>query len=274
MTNDRHDIHIDHRHRRSTQQRHGFRSVRYDYFRHYEPRLHHRNSHHHCNSHHCSHHHHHHHHHRQHQCRDYIPSLCGYLYHCQPPISNISFIRDTMTTQQGVLLRKTCWITTSRRGDCQSRALLPTPSEFHAWDQWACSRHFWSGRCPGHLAVKFRCEKPWLEEVAVQAMQWHPKALDSSGRVREMIKHYDTAQQLKTRAMKKLVDLEQRYPELQGILSDSSGSEKWMRSTAIDHQPSRDLGITKWCLNCAYVNRLITLKQKSKVIKRYASGEL
>jgi len=55
------------------------------------------------------------------------------------------------------------------------------------------------------------------------------KALNSSGRVRDMIKQYHSAQQRKTRAMKELGDVWQHNPELQEMLSDSSRSEKWMQ---------------------------------------------
>jgi len=52
-----------------------------------------------------------------------------------------------------------------------------------------------------------------------------PNAVDSSGRVPEMIKQHHTAQQRKTRAMKKLGDRWQYYPRLQEILDDSIESE-------------------------------------------------
>jgi len=83
----------------------------------------------------------------------------------------------------------------------------------------------------------------WLSNFAERNLDWKKlkfkryndffKALDSSSRVREMIKQHRTAQQRKARAMKKLGDLWQQYPELQEILSDSSGSQKWMRLTVI-----------------------------------------
>jgi len=98
------------------------------------------------------------------------------------------------------------------------------------------------------------------------------KAIDSSGRVREMIKQHHTPQQRKTRATKKLGNLWQHYPEHQEILSDSSESEKWMRLTAIANQTSRDPGLAKRCLNLAYVNRLTKLNPKSKANKWYSSG--
>jgi len=71
------------------------------------------------------------------------------------------------------------------------------------------------------------------------------KALDSSGRVREMLKQHHSGQQRQTQATKKLGDLWQRYPELQGILSDSSGSVKSMRLTTMTNQTSRDPGFVK-----------------------------
>jgi hypothetical protein len=53
-----------------------------------------------------------------------------------------------------------------------------------------------------------------------------------------MLKQHHTAHQRKTRATKMLGDLWQYYPELQGILTDSSGSEKWMGLTVIAIQTS------------------------------------
>jgi len=99
------------------------------------------------------------------------------------------------------------------------------------------------------------------------------KALDSSGRVKEMIKQHHTAQHRKIRATKKLGNLWQHYPELQEILRDSSRSEKWMRLTVIANQTSRDPGLAKRCLNLAYVNRLTKLNHKSKANKWYTSGD-
>jgi len=123
----------------------------------------------------------------------------------------------------------------------------------------------------------------WLSNFAERNLDWKKlkhkryndflKALDSSGRVREMIKQHHTAQQRKTRAKKRLGNLWQHYPELQEILSDSSGSEKWMRLTAIANQTSRDRGLAKRCLNLAYVNRLTKLNCKSKANKWYTSGD-
>ena len=93
------------------------------------------------------------------------------------------------------------------------------------------------------------------------------KALDSSGMVSEMIKQHHSAQQRKSRATKKLGDLWLHYPELQEILSESSGNEKWMRLTTIANQISRDPARAKRCLNPAYVNRLTRLNHKSKANK-------
>jgi len=74
--------------------------------------------------------------------------------------------------------------------------------------------------------------------------------------------------------MKELGDLWQHYPELQAILTNYSGSEKWMRLTAIANQTSRDLWFAKRYLNPAYINRLTKLNWKSKTDKSYTSGDL
>jgi hypothetical protein len=135
----------------------------------------------------------------------------------------------------------------------------------------------------GDITDAANAQVAWLSNFAERNLDWKKlkykryndflKALDSSGRVREMIKQHHTAQQRKTRATKKLGDLWQHYPELQEILSDSSGSEKWMRLTAIANQTSRDPGLAKRCLNLAYVNRLTKLNRKSKANKWYTSGD-
>jgi len=77
------------------------------------------------------------------------------------------------------------------------------------------------------------------------------KNLDSSARVWEIIKLDHSAQRRKTRATKKLRDLWQHYPKIKEILSDSSGSEKWMRLTAITIETSRHPKLVKRCLNHA-----------------------
>ena len=99
------------------------------------------------------------------------------------------------------------------------------------------------------------------------------KALDSSSRVREMVKQHHTAQQRKTWGTKKMGVLWQHYPEHQEILTDSTGSEKWMRLTAIANETSRDPVFAKRCLNLADVNHLTNLDCKSKANKWYISGD-
>jgi len=135
----------------------------------------------------------------------------------------------------------------------------------------------------GDITDAANAQVAWLSNFAERNLDWKKlkykryndilKALDSSGRVREMIKQHHTAQQRKTRATKKLGNLWQHYSELQEILSDSSGSEKWMRLTAIANQTSRDRGLANRCLNLAYVNRLTKLNRKSKANKWYTSGD-
>jgi hypothetical protein len=135
----------------------------------------------------------------------------------------------------------------------------------------------------GDITDAANTQDTWLSNFAERNLDWKKlmynryndflKALDSSGRVREMIKQHHTAQQRKTKATKKLGNLRQHYPKLQAILSDSTGSEKWMRITAIPNQTSRDPGLAKRCLNLAYVNRLTKLNRKSKVNMWYTSRD-
>jgi hypothetical protein len=135
----------------------------------------------------------------------------------------------------------------------------------------------------GNIPDAANAQVAWLSNFVERNLDWKKlkykryndflKALDSSGRVRQMIQQHHTAQHKKARATKKLGELGQHYPELQEILSDSSGSEKWMRLTAIANQTSRDPVLAKRCLNLAYVNRLTMLNHKSKENKWYTSGD-
>jgi hypothetical protein len=123
----------------------------------------------------------------------------------------------------------------------------------------------------------------WLSNFAVRNLDWKKlkykryndflKALDSSGRVREMINQHHTAQQKKMQATKTLGNLWPHYPELQEMLSDSTGSQKWMRLTAIANETSSDPGLGKRCLNLTYANRPTTQHCKSKANKWYTSGD-
>ena len=135
----------------------------------------------------------------------------------------------------------------------------------------------------GDITDAANAQVAWLSNFAERNLDWKKlkykryndflKALDRSGRVREMIKQHHSAQQRKARATKKLGDLWQHYPELQEILGDSNGSEKWLRLAAIANQTSRDPELAKRCLNRAYVNRLTKLNRKSKANKWYTSGD-
>jgi hypothetical protein len=81
-------------------------------------------------------------------------------------------------------------------------------------------------------------EVGWLSNFAESSLAWKKlkykqyndflKALDRSGRVREMIKLHLSAQARKTWALKKLGEIWQHYHELLEIQCDSSRSEKWM----------------------------------------------
>ncbi|KAF8241182.1 hypothetical protein K440DRAFT_638091 [Wilcoxina mikolae CBS 423.85] len=133
----------------------------------------------------------------------------------------------------------------------------------------------------GDITDAANVQVAWLSNFAERNLDWRKlkykqyndflKALDRSGRVREMMKQHHSTQQRKTRATKKLGDLWQHHLELQEILSDSIGSEKWLRLTAIASQTSRYPELAKRCLNHTYVNRLTKLNRKSKANKWYTS---
>jgi len=123
----------------------------------------------------------------------------------------------------------------------------------------------------------------WLSKFIERNLGWKTlkymlyndflKALDSSGREREIIKHHHSAQLRNTQAMKKLGDLCQLYPELQEIVSDTSGSENWIWSTAITNWTSRHLDLLMWCFNRVFINILSKLNLKSNSIKGYTSRD-
>ena len=107
----------------------------------------------------------------------------------------------------------------------------------------------------GDITDAANSEITWLSDFVERTLDrkklkhmWYNhflKALDSSSRVREMTMRHHSAQQRKTRAINQKGDLWQNYAELQQILNNSSGSEKWMRSTMIASQTSRDARLAK-----------------------------
>jgi len=134
----------------------------------------------------------------------------------------------------------------------------------------------------GDISDADNAEVIWLLNFAETNLAWKKrnykrynnflKALNSSDRVREMIKQHHSAQQRKTWARKMEGNQWQHYPKLQEILGDSSGSEKWLQLTAIANQTSRDPELAKRWLNRAYVNRLTKQHRKSKANRWYISG--
>jgi hypothetical protein len=124
----------------------------------------------------------------------------------------------------------------------------------------------------------------WLSHCAKRNVVWKMlkynryndflKALDSSSKVREMIKLHHSAQQRKTQATKKLRDLWQHSPEVQEILSVASGSEKWMRSSEIAIERCTDPGLVKRFLLRALVKRLTMQNRKTKANKWYTSRDI
>jgi len=88
------------------------------------------------------------------------------------------------------------------------------------------------------------------------------------------MKKYHSAKLRKIRVTKKLRDLWQHDPELEEILIDTCGSEKWLQLMLISGYLSSDPKLAKTCLNCAYVNHLTKFNRKSKAIKRYTAGDI
>ncbi|KAF8251479.1 hypothetical protein K440DRAFT_637444 [Wilcoxina mikolae CBS 423.85] len=83
--------------------------------------------------------------------------------------------------------------------------------------------------------------------------------IDSSGRVREMVKQHNTTQKNKDHATKKLGDYWQQSSELLKILNERDGSEKWLRLTTLATRTAQDPELAKWYLNYAYISRIIIL---------------
>lgn len=98
------------------------------------------------------------------------------------------------------------------------------------------------------------------------------KALDCSGRVREIIKLHHSTQQRKTQATKMQGDHWQNNPKIHEFLRDFSGTEQWLHSTVITIETSTDSKLVKRCLNFTYVNCIMWLKGKLKANKGYTSG--
>jgi len=76
-----------------------------------------------------------------------------------------------------------------------------------------------------------------------------------------------------TWATKKLGDFQQHYSELQEIICESNGIEKWMLLTAIANKRSRDPKLGQRCHNCAYSDQLTKLNRKSKANKWYTTRD-
>ncbi|KAF8246147.1 hypothetical protein K440DRAFT_645240 [Wilcoxina mikolae CBS 423.85] len=88
-----------------------------------------------------------------------------------------------------------------------------------------------------------------------------------------MVKQHNTGLKNKDRVMKQLEDYWQQSPELLEILNEGDGSEKWLRLTALAIRTAKDPKLAKWCLNYAYVFRIIKLGRKSKVNRWYMSTD-
>ncbi|KAF8253562.1 hypothetical protein K440DRAFT_641839 [Wilcoxina mikolae CBS 423.85] len=91
------------------------------------------------------------------------------------------------------------------------------------------------------------------------------RTIDSSGRIREIVKQHNTMQKNKDCATKKLEDYWQQSPELLEILNEGDGSEKWLRLSALATQTTKDSELAKRYLNYVYVSHIIKLGWKSKV---------
>jgi len=71
-----------------------------------------------------------------------------------------------------------------------------------------------------------------------------------------------------------LGDCWRHYPKLQEILSQSSGSVKWLQLAMITKKTSRDHKLVMSRHNGAYVHHLTKLNQKLKTNKWYSSGDI
>ncbi|KAF8243729.1 hypothetical protein K440DRAFT_636810 [Wilcoxina mikolae CBS 423.85] len=99
------------------------------------------------------------------------------------------------------------------------------------------------------------------------------RTIDSSGRIREMVKQLNTVQNNKDRATKTLGEYWQQSSKVLEILNEGDGSEKLLRLTALATRTAKDPELAKRCLNYAYVSRIIKLGRKSKVYRWYTSAD-
>ncbi|KAF8241290.1 hypothetical protein K440DRAFT_644710 [Wilcoxina mikolae CBS 423.85] len=75
------------------------------------------------------------------------------------------------------------------------------------------------------------------------------RTIDSSGRVREMVKQHSTALKNKDHVTKILGNNRQQYHELLKILNEGDSSEKWLKETALAIRTDKDPKLAKQCLN-------------------------
>jgi len=92
------------------------------------------------------------------------------MYYQWQSLSSIPLIRDTLTTQQGFLLQKTCQITARNLWDYHLGAVPPTLSESYSRALCTLWCHCWSFQYPGRRAVELSGEKPWLEDADIQGV--------------------------------------------------------------------------------------------------------
>ncbi|KAF8253227.1 hypothetical protein K440DRAFT_643209 [Wilcoxina mikolae CBS 423.85] len=89
-----------------------------------------------------------------------------------------------------------------------------------------------------HIHEVSNVQVAWLSEFEKNNTGWRElghkryydylRTIDSSGRIREMVKQHNTTQNNKDRVTKKLGDYWQQSPELLEILNEGDGSEKWL----------------------------------------------
>jgi hypothetical protein len=120
---------------------------------------------------------------------------------------------------------------------------------------------------------KFEENNAGWRELGYKRYYDYLRTIDSSGRVREMVKQHNTAQKNKDSATVKLGDYWQQSPELLEVLNKGDGSEKWLRLTALATQTAKYPELAKRCLNYTYVSHIIQLRWESKVKGWYMSAD-
>jgi len=136
--------------------------------------------------------------------------------------------------------------------------------------------HNYADACNAQVALLLIFTE-WNQEWKKLKYKWYNECLevlDRSGIVKEIVEQHHSDPKCRTIASKSVEALWQWYPELKTILGSSLGSEMWLWITSILSGTTRDSQLTKWFLNCTYVNHLTKRNWNSKANRWYTSTDI